>query len=87
MGWESDGKWNHRVHDALKASWGRIDECTGMRTVMRDLGTGNLHAIAYDVTTLKLWVANASPGPKVVPGYKRDFVQFDLRRAAEKCGP
>ena len=87
MGWESDGRWNHRVHDALQANWGKIDERTGMRTVMRDLGTGSLHAIAYDVTTLKLWVANASPGPKVVPGYKREFVQFDLRRAAEKCGP
>ena len=87
MGWERDGKWNHRVHDALQANWGHIDEFTGMRTVMRDLGTGSLHAIAYDVTTLKLWVANASPGPKVVPGYKRDFEQFDLRRAAQKCGP
>ncbi len=87
MGWERDGKWNHKVYDALKARWGSIDQDTGMRDVMRDLGTGSLHAIAYDVTALKLWVANASPGPQVVPGYQRDFVQFDLRRVANTLGP
>jgi isopenicillin-N N-acyltransferase like protein len=86
MGWEADGKWNHRVHDTLKAHWGSVDPHTGMRDVMRGLGTGDLHAIAYDVTTLKLWVANASPGPVVVPGYQRHFVPFDLRRSARKLG-
>jgi len=82
MGWERDGKWNKRVHDALQPRWGRMDHRTGTRDIMRTLGTGNLHAIAYDVTALKLWVANASPGPKVVPGYERRFVPFDLGRAA-----
>jgi len=77
-----DSKWNKRVYDVLKAKWGQITPRTGMRDVMRGLGTGNLHAIAYDVTALKLWVANASPGPKVVPGYERRFVPFDLRRSA-----
>jgi isopenicillin-N N-acyltransferase-like protein len=82
MGWEREGKWNKRVHDVLKPRWGRIDHRTGTRDVMRNLGTGNLHAIAYDVTALKLWVANASPGPKVIPAYERRFVPFDLKRAA-----
>lgn len=78
----TDSKWNRRVYDVLKPAWGRIDQRTGMRDVMRGLGTGDLHAIAYDVTALKLWVANASPGPQVVPAYNRYFVPFDLRRAA-----
>jgi len=82
MGWERDGKWNRRVHDALQGRWGQIDHRTGTRDIMRGLGTGNLHAVAYDVTALKLWVANASPGPQVVPAYDRRFVPFDLRRAA-----
>ncbi|MCE5236961.1 C45 family autoproteolytic acyltransferase/hydrolase [bacterium] len=82
MGWERNGKWNRRVHDALQGQWGQMDHRTGTRDIMRELGTGNLHAIAYDVTALKLWVANASPGPQIVPAYDRRFVPFDLRRAA-----
>jgi len=78
----TDSQWNQRVYEVLKADWGKIDQRTGMRGVMRGLGTGDLHAVAYDVTDLKLWVANASPGPQVIPAYDREFVQFDLRRAA-----
>lgn len=77
-----DSKWNPRVYSVLKSKWGQITHRTGTRDVMRGLHTGNLHAIAYDVTALKLWVANASPGPKVVPGYERRFVPFDLGKAA-----
>lgn len=77
-----DSKWNKRVYEALKPQWGRIYHRTGTRDIMRELGTGNLHAVAYDVTALKLWVANASPGPTVEPAYKRRFVPFDLKRAA-----
>lgn len=81
-----DSKWNARVYEVLKAAWGRIDPRTGMRGVMRGLGTGDLHAVAYDVTALKLWVANASPGPQVVPAFNREFLQFDLRRAVARAG-
>ncbi len=77
-----DSKWNKRVYEALKPHWGRVYHRTGTRDIMRELGTGNLHAVAYDVTALKLWVANASPGPKVEPGHQRRFVPFDLKRAA-----
>jgi hypothetical protein len=84
MGCEADKQWNHRVHDVLQAHWGQIDHRTGTRDVMRELGTGDLHAIAYDATALKLWVANASPGPQVVPAYNRRFVPFDLTRAAAR---
>ena len=82
----TDSQWNQRVYEVLKAKWGNIKPQTGMRDVMRGLGTGDLHAVAYDVTDLKLWVANASPGPKVIPAYDRDFLQFDLRRAAASLG-
>lgn len=70
--------WNRRLHEALKSRLGRIDETTGMETVMRGLGTGNLHAVHYDVTDLELWVANATPGPDPEPAYKRSFLHFDL---------
>lgn len=82
MGCES--KWNKRVYEVLKAHWGKISHRTGTAEVMRGLGTGNLHAVAYDVTALKLWVANATPGPQIIPAYQRRFVPFYLRQAAEK---
>jgi len=73
-----DSAWNRRVYDALAPLVGRIDESTGMEAVMRGLGTGNLHAVHYDVTDLELWVANATPGPDPEPAYTRPFVHFDL---------
>lgn len=73
-----DSAWNRRVHDVLAPLVGTIDERTGMEAVMRGLGTGNLHAVHYDVTDLELWVANATPGPDAEPAYTRPFVHFDL---------
>lgn len=81
-----DSKWNAKVYDVLQAHWGQIDQTTGMRDVMRGLGTGDLHAVAYDATALKLWVANASPGPQVTPAYQREYLQFNLARALRQMG-
>jgi hypothetical protein len=73
-----DSKWNPKVYSVLKDRLGRIDENVGMYDIMRGLGTGDLHAIHYDASNLELWVANATPGPDVIPAYKRDFVHFKL---------
>ncbi len=76
MGEESE--WDRRLYEVLKPLVGQINETTGMETVMREMGTGNLHAIHYDVTDLELWVANATPGPDPKPAYDQQFVHFDL---------
>ncbi len=77
----TDSRWNRKVYETLKPRLGQIDEKVGMEDVMRGLGTGSLHAVHYDVTALRLWVANATPGPKVVPGYQQPFVFFDFAQA------
>lgn len=79
MGCDSD--WNRKVYDVLKAKWGQIDETVGMRDVMKGLGTGDLHAVHFDVTDLELWVANATPAPENAPAFNQGFVHFSLAEA------
>ncbi len=76
MGCESE--WDRKLFEKMKPLIGEIDEQTGMETVMRGMGTGNLHAVHYDVTDLTFWVANATPGPDPKPAYDQEFVEFDL---------
>ncbi|MEA3403891.1 MAG: C45 family peptidase [Armatimonadota bacterium] len=76
MGEESE--WDQRLYDVMKPLVGQIDETTGMEAVMRGMGTGNLHAVHYEVTDLELWVANATPGPDPQPAYDQQFLHFDL---------
>ncbi|NPV48297.1 MAG: hypothetical protein HPY69_15230 [Armatimonadetes bacterium] len=78
-----DSPWNLRLFWTLQAHHGQIDEQVGMMEVMRRLGTGNLHAVHFDVTDLELWVANATPGPEVRPAYDQDFVYFSLPKALD----
>jgi isopenicillin-N N-acyltransferase-like protein len=80
----ADSPWNEKVFDVLKAHYGHIDEKVAMEDVMKGLGTGNLHAVAWDVTALKMWVANcasAPPGTAGQPAYERPFVPFDVAKA------
>jgi len=69
------------AHAVLKKAWGHIDQNTLME-LMRAVPTGNLHAVAYDVTAMKMWVANATTDAK--PAYNEKFVEFDLAAAVNK---
>lgn len=76
-----DSNWNGKVFGYLRERYGKIDEkvCMGL---MRDLGTGDLHAVVYDVTDLEIWVANA--GRDGTPAFKREFVYLGLRAAFDR---
>lgn len=76
-----DSGWNKKVYDVLKPKLGQIDQNTGMMDVMKGLGTGDLHAVAYDVTDLELWVANATPAPDNTPAFSQNFLRFSLADA------
>ena len=80
----ADSKWNEKLYEVLKAKYGQITPEVAMYDVMRGLGTGNLHAVCWDVSELKMWVANAGPakpGTEGEPAYNREFVQFDVAAA------
>lgn len=78
-------KWNTKVYTALKNKHGRIDPRVGMIDVMRELETGDLHAVHFDVAGLELWVANATPAPSNAPGYDQDYVHFSFADALGAC--
>ncbi|MFQ6042946.1 MAG: C45 family autoproteolytic acyltransferase/hydrolase [Candidatus Poribacteria bacterium] len=82
MGLDSD--WNQKLFKVLSAKYGKITETVAMEDVMTGLGTGNLHAIAFDVTNLKVWVANA--GLDATPAYKRVYIPYDLEAVFVKDG-
>ena len=80
----ADSPWNEKVYDVLKPKHGQIDERVGIEEVMRGLGTGDLHAVAWDVTGLRMWVANCSSAPLGTagrPAYGENFLYFDVGRA------
>ncbi|MBI5831136.1 MAG: hypothetical protein HZB16_02365 [Armatimonadetes bacterium] len=75
----TDSKWNQKVYDVLSAKQGQISPKVGMEDVMKGLRTGNLHAVHFDVTSLELWVANATPMPDVKPGYDQPFLHWQMK--------
>jgi len=82
MGLDSD--WNEKLFNVLSARYGEISEQTAIEDVMIGLETGNLHAIAFDVTDLKIWVANAAKDS--TPAYKRVFAPYELKNVFQKHG-
>jgi len=80
-----DSKWNAKVGGVLKGAYGRIDPEVAMQQVMHGLGTGNLHAVCFDATAGKVWVANAEGDiPNVIDGFNRPFVELDAKAAFAK---
>ena len=76
-----DADWNQRLHDLLAARYGRIDAQASME-IMKELKSGDLHAVVFDVTDLKMWVANAEGSDS--PAFDRPYVMYDLVAALKK---
>jgi len=76
-----ESAWNASMHKRLVENYGNLTAKTGMK-IMKEVGTGDLHAVAFDVTGLKMWVANAE-GPKS-NAFDRTYVMFDLAAALRK---
>jgi len=86
-----DSPWNAKVGGVLAGLAGKISPKHAMEDVMKGCGTGNLHAVCFDLTAGKLWVANAEGDfPNVIDGYTRPFVEFGAAAAyanvREKAG-
>lgn len=78
----ADSEWNEKMYEILKAKWGSIDQSVGMYDVMRKGGTGNLHAVHFNVTNLRMWFANA--GVDASPAYSHSFIEFNLTKAFDR---
>ena len=80
MGWYS--KWNERVYKVMAKDYGKIDHNTIIKNISTGLGTGDLQSVVFDMTDMKMWVANA--GKDGTPAFKRAFVEVDLREVFRK---
>jgi len=67
------------LHDKLTEHYGNINAEVTINDILPSVKTGNLQTVVYDLTDMKIWVANAraddETGP--LPAYERQFVCFD----------
>lgn len=73
------------LHNKLKEHYGRINAQVTIEDILPYVKTGNLQAVIYDLTAMRIWVANARSGGETGPleAYKRTFVEIDMRRVFE----
>jgi len=77
--------WNEKIGGVLAEAHGRIDPAVAMEDVMAGCGTGDLHAVAFDATAGRIWVANAEGDiGAVIDGFNRPFVEFDAAAAFDR---
>ncbi|MBD3175912.1 MAG: hypothetical protein GF320_12075 [Armatimonadia bacterium] len=83
MGVDSD--WNDKVGGVLADGHGDIDLSFATEDIMTGCGTGDLHAVAFDVTDGLMWLANAQGDiGAIVDGFDRPYVEFDAAGAFQK---
>jgi len=74
-------EYNQKLYERLKANYGNLSAQIALDDLMPRVKTGDLHAVAFDVTALKMWVANAEG---LSPAYSRPHVMFDLKAALRR---
>ena len=70
------------LHDKLIEHYGSIDAESTISDILPSVKTGNLQAVVYDLTDMKIWVANARADDEEGPlaAYDRQFVCFDMNQ-------
>lgn len=73
-------KFDRALHDKLVEYYGNINAEVTINNIVAQVGTGNLQTVVYDLTAMKMWVANARADGEAGPleAYNRQFVEFDL---------
>lgn len=74
------------LHDKLVEYYGKINAEVTIKNIVTSVGTGNLQTVVYDLTAMKIWVANAKADDESGPleAYNRQFVQFDMNKLFNK---
>jgi len=78
MSWDVP-KYDGPLHDKLVEHFGKINAEVTINDILPAVKTGDLQAVVYDLTDMKMWVAYAradgESGP--LPAYDRQFLEFD----------
>jgi hypothetical protein len=79
MSWDVPA-YDGPLHDKLVEHYGKINARITIADIVTSVRTGNLQTVVYDLTDMKIWVANAraddESGP--LPAYNRQFIRFDM---------
>ena len=75
------------LHDKLVEHYGKINAEITINDILTSVGTGNLQAVVYDLTDMKIWVANARADDESGPleAYNRQFVNCDMGLLFERA--
>ncbi len=81
MSWDVPA-YDGPLHDKLAEHYGKINAEVTINDIITSVKTGNLQTVVYDLTDMKIWVANAraddESGP--LPAYNRQFIRFDMNQ-------
>lgn len=73
-------KYDQRLHDQLVKHFGKLSGEITVTEILPAVETGNLQAVVYDLTDMKIWVANAKADDESGPleAYHRQFIEVNL---------
>ncbi len=79
MSWDVP-KYDGPLHDKLVQHYGKINAEITITDIVTSVGTGDLQTVIYDLTAMKIWVANARADDETgqLEAYNRQFVKFDM---------
>lgn len=86
MSWDVP-KYAGPLHDKLVEHYGRINAKVTIEDILPSVGTGNLQTVVYDLTAMRIWVANARAKGEKGPldAYKRRFVEIDMKHVFDQA--
>ncbi|RLD79338.1 MAG: hypothetical protein DRJ10_08975 [Bacteroidetes bacterium] len=87
MTWDHP-KYDSLLHNKLVEHYGKINAEVTINDIISSVKTGDLQTIVYDLTDMKIWVANARADHEkgALPAYDRQFVEFDMKAIFNKAG-
>lgn len=86
MSWDVP-RYDGPLHDKLVEHYGHINAKVTIEDIVTSVGTGNLQTVVYDLTAMRIWVANARAKGEQGPleAYKRSFVEIDMKQVFDQA--
>ncbi|MBN1345173.1 MAG: hypothetical protein JXQ73_20935 [Phycisphaerae bacterium] len=80
-------KYDGPLHDKLVEHYGHIDAKVTIEDILPYVRTGNLQVAVYDLTAMRIWVANARAKGEQgdLPAYDRSYVEIDMKQVFKEA--
>lgn len=79
MSWDVP-RYDGPLHNKLIEHYGKINAEVTIKDIVTSVGTGDLQTVVYDLTSMKVWVANARADHEsgTLAAYNRQFVELNM---------